>query len=108
MHHTGELLLYFRLIPRIVADFPPKSLAWFTPESVADFVRNNQFLFTENCPLLFTDYIKPLKGDQFVRFMHRILNIKKLKLAGVIGTCPQSVIDKIAEILQQMRKNGDL
>ena len=84
--------MYFRLIPRIVADF----------------VRNNQFLFTENCPLLFTDYIKPLKGDQFVRFMHRILNIKKLKLAGVIGTCPQSVIDKIAEILQQMRKNGDL
>jgi len=40
--------------------------------------------------------------------LDRILTIKKIRLAGIIGTCPQSIIDKIEEILQQMRKNGDL
>ena len=40
--------------------------------------------------------------------LDRILTIKKLRLSGVIGTCPQSVIEKIEEILQLMRENGDL
>lgn len=40
--------------------------------------------------------------------LDRIFQLKKLRLAGVNGTCPQSVIDKIEEILQQMSKNGDL
>jgi len=40
--------------------------------------------------------------------LDRIHIIKKLRLAGVIGTCPQSVIDKIEEIIQLMRKKGDL
>ena len=40
--------------------------------------------------------------------LDRILTINKLRLAGVIGTCPPLVVDKIEKILQLMRKNGDL
>jgi hypothetical protein len=40
--------------------------------------------------------------------LDRIFQLKKLRLAGVIGTCPQSVIDKIEDILQLMRKNRDI
>jgi hypothetical protein len=40
--------------------------------------------------------------------LDRILTLKKLRLVGNIGSCPQSIIDKIEEIMQQMRKNGDL
>ena len=40
--------------------------------------------------------------------LDRIFQLKKFRLAGVIGRCPQSVIDKIEEILEQMKKNGDL
>lgn len=40
--------------------------------------------------------------------LDRILPLKKLRLTGIIGTCPESVIERIEEILQQMRKNGEL
>lgn len=40
--------------------------------------------------------------------LDRILTLKKLRLTGIIGTCPQSVVERIEDILQQMRKNGDL
>jgi hypothetical protein len=40
--------------------------------------------------------------------LDRIFQFKKFRLTGVIGSCPQSVIDKIEEIMQQMRENGDL
>jgi hypothetical protein len=40
--------------------------------------------------------------------LDRIFQFKKFRLAGVIGTCPQSIVDKIEEIMQLMRKNGDL
>lgn len=39
--------------------------------------------------------------------LDRIFQLKKFRLAGVIGTCPQSIIDKIEEILQLIRKNED-
>jgi len=40
--------------------------------------------------------------------LDRIFQLKKFRLAGVIGSCPQSVIDKIEKIIHLMRKNGDL
>jgi hypothetical protein len=39
--------------------------------------------------------------------LDRIISLGKIRLACKIGTCPQSVIDKIDEILVQMRKNRD-
>jgi hypothetical protein len=40
--------------------------------------------------------------------LDRILTLKKRRLSGIIGTCPQSIVERIEEIMQQMRKNGDL
>lgn len=40
--------------------------------------------------------------------LDRILTLKKLRLVGIIGSCPQSIINKIENILQQMKENGDL
>ena len=40
--------------------------------------------------------------------LDRIFQLKKIRLTDVIGTCPQSVIDKIEDILQLMRKNRDI
>jgi len=40
--------------------------------------------------------------------LDRILQFKKFRLAGVIGTCPQSIVEKFEEIMKLMRKNGDL
>ena len=40
--------------------------------------------------------------------LDRIFQMNKIRLAGIIGTCPQSVIDKIEEILQNMKENGDI
>jgi hypothetical protein len=40
--------------------------------------------------------------------LDRILQFKKLRLAGVIGSCPLSIVEKIEEIMKLMRKNGDL
>ena len=40
--------------------------------------------------------------------LDRIFQMKKIRLANVIGTCPQSIVEKIEEIMQLMRKNGDI
>jgi hypothetical protein len=40
--------------------------------------------------------------------LDRIITLKKLRLTGVIGTCPETIVERIEEIMQQMRKNGDL
>jgi hypothetical protein len=40
--------------------------------------------------------------------LDRILTLKKRRLSGIIGTCPQSIIERVEDILQQMRENGDL
>lgn len=40
--------------------------------------------------------------------LDRSLTLKKLRLTGVIGSCPQSVVERIEELLQQMRKNKNL
>ncbi|MEI8047027.1 MAG: type II toxin-antitoxin system PemK/MazF family toxin [Bacteroidota bacterium] len=39
--------------------------------------------------------------------LDRVLSLGKIRLAGKIGSCPQSIIDKIEDILQQMRENGE-
>lgn len=38
--------------------------------------------------------------------LDRILPLKKIRLAGKIGSCPDSIIEKIEEMLSMMRKNG--
>jgi mRNA-degrading endonuclease toxin of MazEF toxin-antitoxin module len=38
--------------------------------------------------------------------LDRTESLRKLRLAGKIGSCPDSVIDKIEEILQKMREDG--
>lgn len=40
--------------------------------------------------------------------LDRIITLKKLRLTGVIGTCPQSIVEKIEEIMQQMQQNENL
>lgn len=40
--------------------------------------------------------------------LDRIFQMKKIRLTGVIGSCPQSIVEKIEEIMQLMRKNSDL
>jgi len=35
--------------------------------------------------------------------LDRIMQLKKIRLVGCIGTCPESVIDKIEELLRKMK-----
>jgi len=38
--------------------------------------------------------------------LDRIEQFKKIWLVGIIGTCPQSVIEKIEELLQKIKEDG--
>lgn len=40
--------------------------------------------------------------------LDRIFQMKKIRLTGVIGSCPQSIVEKIEEIMQLMKENGDI
>ena len=41
-----------------------------------------------------------------VIILDRIVPLKKLRLTGKIGSCPDSIIEQIEEMLDLMRKNG--
>jgi len=38
--------------------------------------------------------------------LDRIIQLKKIRLVGIIGTCPQSVIERIEELQQKMKEDG--
>ncbi|MBP6977297.1 MAG: hypothetical protein PHD61_04785 [Bacteroidales bacterium] len=38
--------------------------------------------------------------------LDRIAQFKKIRLVACIGSCPESVIDKIEELLQKMKEDG--
>jgi hypothetical protein len=38
--------------------------------------------------------------------LDRIAQFKKIRLVGCIGTCPESVIEKIEELLHKMKDDG--
>jgi hypothetical protein len=64
----------------IQISYAPESLAWFAPEWGVRMIRNLH--------------------------LDRVLSLRKLLLAGKIDSCPQSIIDKIEDILQHMREDG--
>lgn len=38
--------------------------------------------------------------------LDRILTLKKVRLAGVVGTCPDSIVEKIEAMMGKMRSDG--
>jgi len=38
--------------------------------------------------------------------LDRIEQFKKIRLVGIIGTCPESVIEKIEELMLKMKEDG--
>jgi hypothetical protein len=38
--------------------------------------------------------------------LDRIEQFKKIRLVGIIGSCPESVIEKIEEFLRKMKEDG--
>ncbi|MCK9400166.1 MAG: type II toxin-antitoxin system PemK/MazF family toxin [Bacteroidales bacterium] len=39
--------------------------------------------------------------------LDRIEQFKKIRLVGRIGSCPESVIDKIEELLRKIKEDGE-
>lgn len=40
--------------------------------------------------------------------LDRIVQLKKIRLVGIIGSCPESVIEKIEELIRKMKEDGML
>lgn len=38
--------------------------------------------------------------------LDRIVQQKKIRLVGIIGSCPESVIEKIEELMRKMKEDG--